>query len=74
MPDFKLEAPFQPTGDQPQAIAKLLDGLGRGLRFQTLLGATGTGKTMTAASVIEKHQRPTLVLCHNKTLAAQLYS
>ena len=74
MPDFKLEAPFQPTGDQPQAIAKLLDGLGRGLKFQTLLGATGTGKTMTAASVIEKLQRPTLVLCHNKTLAAQLYS
>src|SRR4051794_27005787 len=74
MPDFKLEAPFQPTGDQPQAIDKLLDGLGRGLKFQTLLGATGTGKTMTAASVIEKHQRPTLVLCHNKTLAAQLYS
>jgi len=74
MPDFKLEAPFQPTGDQPQAIDKLVDGLGRGLKFQTLLGATGTGKTMTAASVIEKHQRPTLVLCHNKTLAAQLYS
>ncbi len=74
MPDFKLEAPFQPTGDQPQAIEKLLDGLGRGLKFQTLLGATGTGKTMTAASVIAKHQRPTLVLCHNKTLAAQLYS
>jgi excinuclease ABC subunit B len=74
MPDFKLEAPFQPTGDQPQAIDKLVDGLGRGLKFQTLLGATGTGKTMTAASVIAKHQRPTLVLCHNKTLAAQLYS
>jgi excinuclease ABC subunit B len=74
MPDFKLEAPFQPTGDQPNAIAKLTDGLGKGLKFQTLLGATGTGKTMTAASVIEKHQRPTLVLCHNKTLAAQLYS
>ena len=74
MPDFKLEAPFKPTGDQPQAIAKLTEGLGKGLKFQTLLGATGTGKTMTAASVIEKHQRPTLVLCHNKTLAAQLYS
>ncbi len=74
MPDFRLEAPFQPTGDQPQAIEKLVDGLGRGLKFQTLLGATGTGKTMTAASVIAKHQRPTLVLCHNKTLAAQLYS
>ena len=74
MPDFKLEAPFQPTGDQPQAIAKLTEGLGKGLKFQTLLGATGTGKTMTAASVIEKAQKPTLVLCHNKTLAAQLYS
>ena len=74
MPDFKLEAPFQPTGDQPQAIVKLVDGLGRGLKFQTLLGATGTGKTMTAASVIAQVQRPTLVLCHNKTLAAQLYS
>ena len=74
MPDFKLEAPFQPTGDQPQAIEKLTDGLTKGLKFQTLLGATGTGKTMTAASVIARHQRPTLVLCHNKTLAAQLYS
>jgi excinuclease ABC subunit B len=74
MPDFRLEAPFQPTGDQPQAIEKLVDGLGRGLKFQTLLGATGTGKTMTAASVIERVNKPTLVLCHNKTLAAQLYS
>ena len=74
MPDFRLEAPFQPTGDQPQAIERLVDGLGRGLKFQTLLGATGTGKTMTAASVIEKAKKPTLVLCHNKTLAAQLYS
>src|SRR3954471_16746976 len=74
MPDFKLEAPFRPTGDQPHAIAKLTEGLGKGLKFQTLLGATGTGKTMTAASVIEKHQRPTLVLWHNKTLAAQLDS
>ncbi len=74
MPDFKLEAPFQPTGDQPQAIERLTAGLNKGLKFQTLLGATGTGKTMTAASVIAQHQRPTLVLCHNKTLAAQLYS
>ena len=74
MPDFKLEAPFRPTGDQPQAIEKLVDGVGRGLQFQTLLGATGTGKTMTAASVIEQVKKPTLVLCHNKTLAAQLYS
>jgi excinuclease ABC subunit B len=74
MPDFRLEAPFQPTGDQPQAIEKLTSGLTMGLKFQTLLGATGTGKTMTAASVIQNAQRPTLVLCHNKTLAAQLYS
>jgi excinuclease ABC subunit B len=74
MPDFRLVAPFQPTGDQPQAIDRLSDGLARGLRHQTLLGATGTGKTYTLASVIAQHQRPTLVLAHNKTLAAQLYS
>ena len=74
MPDFKMVADFQPTGDQPQAIEKLADGLARGLQHQTLLGATGTGKTATLAWVIEKHQRPTLVLAHNKTLAAQLYS
>src|ERR671917_706573 len=74
MPDFRLVAPFQPTGDQPAAIEKLAAGLGEGRRFQTLLGATGTGKTMTIASVIEKHQKPTLVLAHNKTLAAQLYA
>ncbi|HVM30291.1 MAG TPA: excinuclease ABC subunit UvrB [Candidatus Limnocylindrales bacterium] len=74
MPDFRLEAPFQPTGDQPQAIEKLVDGLGRGLKFQTLLGATGTGKTYTIAQTIARHNRPTLVLAHNKTLAAQLYS
>src|SRR5688572_17428943 len=74
MPDFRLVAPFQPTGDQPAAIDKLAAGLVEGRRFQTLLGATGTGKTMTMASVIEKHQKPTLVLAHNKTLAAQLYA
>jgi excinuclease ABC subunit B len=74
MPDFRLEAPFQPTGDQPKAIEKLVDGLARGQRFQTLLGATGTGKTYTIAQAIAHHQRPTLVLAHNKTLAAQLYS
>src|SRR6266446_2964472 len=74
MPDFRFVAPFQPTGDQPQAIDKLVDGLGRGLRHQTLLGATGTGKTFTIASVIDKVNRPTLVLAHNKTLAAQLYA
>jgi excinuclease ABC subunit B len=74
VPPFKLIAPFEPTGDQPQAIDRLADGLGRGLRHQTLVGATGTGKTMVAASVIERYQKPTLVLSHNKTLAAQLYS
>ena len=74
MPDFRLVADFKPTGDQPAAIERLSDGLARGLRNQTLLGATGTGKTFAIASVIEKHQKPTLVLAHNKTLAAQLYS
>src|SRR6187455_3850219 len=74
MPDFKLVAPFQPTGDQPAAIERLTDGLAKGNKFQTLLGVTGSGKSYTIANVIEKHQRPTLVLCHNKTLAAQLYS
>jgi excinuclease ABC subunit B len=74
VPDFKLVAPFEPTGDQPAAIDRLADGLARGLRHQTLLGATGTGKTYTLAQVIARHGRPTLVLAHNKTLAAQLYS
>jgi excinuclease ABC subunit B len=74
MPDFRLEAPFQPTGDQPQAIDRLVDGLARGLRHQVLLGVTGSGKSYTAAAVIARHQRPTLILAHNKTLAAQLYS
>ena len=74
MPDFRLVAPFQPTGDQPAAIERLTDGLGRGLRGQTLLGATGTGKTFVMAETIVRHQKPTLVLAHNKTLAAQLYS
>ena len=69
---FKVESPFQPTGDQPQAIEKLADGLENGLVAQVLLGATGTGKTYTIAKVIEKIQRPTLVIAHNKTLAAQL--
>jgi len=70
---FELEAPFAPAGDQPRAIAELSAGLARGDRFQTLLGVTGSGKTMTAANVIARHGRPTLVLSHNKTLAAQLY-
>jgi excinuclease ABC subunit B len=74
VPDFRLVAPFEPTGDQPQAIDKLSDALGRGVRHQTLLGATGTGKTHTIARVIERHKKPTLVLAHNKTLAAQLYA
>ena len=70
--DFKLHAPFQPTGDQPQAIEKLAAGVNMGLDEQVLLGVTGSGKTFTMASVIEKINRPTLVLAHNKTLAAQL--
>jgi excinuclease ABC subunit B len=74
MPDLKLVAPFEPTGDQPQAIERLVDGLRGGLRHQVLLGATGTGKTATLAWAIEQVNRPTLVLAHNKTLAAQLYA
>ena len=74
MPEFKLVSPFQPTGDQPQAIAQLTEGINAGYRFQTLLGATGTGKTYAIAKVIENVQKPTLVIAHNKTLAAQLYS
>ena len=72
MPDFKIVSDFKPTGDQPQAIEKLVDGLRRGLKHQTLLGVTGSGKTFTMANIIEKVQRPTLVMSHNKTLAAQL--
>jgi excinuclease ABC subunit B len=69
---FDIRTPWQPTADQPKAIAQLFDGLQKGLRYQTLLGATGTGKTMTVANAIAKYQKPTLVLAHNKTLAAQL--
>lgn len=72
MTQFNLQAPFQPTGDQPQAIAKLASSIQSGHRYQTLLGATGTGKTFSVAAVIEKIGKPTLVLAHNKTLAAQL--
>ncbi len=72
MAQFQIQAPFQPTGDQPKAIQQLTQSLQSGDRFQTLLGATGTGKTFTIASVIEKVGKPTLVLAHNKTLAAQL--
>ncbi|MDR0812035.1 MAG: DEAD/DEAH box helicase family protein, partial [Paludibacter sp.] len=71
---FNLTSPYRPTGDQPEAIAQLVDGLNSAVPYQTLLGVTGSGKTFTIANVIEQTQRPTLVLSHNKTLAAQLYS
>ncbi len=74
MPNFQLVTDLKPTGDQPQAIEKVVEGLRQGHRHQTLLGATGTGKTNVMAWVIEQVQRPTLVMAHNKTLAAQLYS
>ncbi|MCP4358806.1 MAG: excinuclease ABC subunit UvrB [Chloroflexi bacterium] len=74
MPKFELVSDFRPMGDQPQAIEKLIAGLEDDGRFQTLLGATGTGKTFTIANIIQQTQRPTLVMAHNKTLAAQLYS
>ena len=70
---FNLTSDFIPTGDQPEAIRQLVDGLERGMPFQTLLGVTGSGKTFTIANVIEKVKRPALVLSHNKTLAAQLF-
>jgi excinuclease ABC subunit B len=70
---FKVHAPFEPAGDQPVAIAKLIEGVKAGLRSQTLLGVTGSGKTFTMAHVIEAMQRPTIIMAHNKTLAAQLY-
>jgi len=74
MSEFKLQAPFKPTGDQPQAIEKLVEGIDSGLQHQTLLGVTGSGKTFSVANVIEAVQKPTLVISHNKTLAAQLAS
>ncbi len=74
MPDFEIAAPFEPTGDQPVAIAQLVEGLRAGAKHQVLLGATGTGKTASISWVIEQIRKPTLVLAHNKTLAAQLYS
>ncbi|MBN1175676.1 excinuclease ABC subunit UvrB [Candidatus Woesearchaeota archaeon] len=74
MSDFKLVSPFKPAGDQPQAIKKLAEGLKKDFPIQTLLGVTGSGKTFTMAGVIEKYNRPTLVLAHNKTLAFQLYT
>ena len=72
-PEFRLQADYQPAGDQPAAIDALAGGLADGLAHQTLLGVTGSGKTYTIANVIQRLQRPTLVLAPNKTLAAQLY-
>ena len=72
--DFKLHSEFKPTGDQPEAIKQLTEGLDSEEKFQTLLGVTGSGKTFTIANVVERTNKPTLVLAHNKTLAAQLYS
>jgi excinuclease ABC subunit B len=74
MTEFQVVSDFKPTGDQPEAIEKLVEGLGQGYQHQTLLGATGTGKTYSIAKVVEQVQRPTLVMAHNKTLAAQLYA
>ncbi len=74
MPQFEIVSDFRMTGDQPQAVDKLVDGLNNGFRHQTLLGVTGSGKTFTMANAIARVQRPTLVICHNKTLAAQLYT
>src|SRR3989339_1297722 len=74
MNKFILKSKFEPTGDQPQAIQKLVSGLKKGYHDQTLLGITGSGKTFTMAKIIEKVQRPTLIISHNKTLAAQLYN
>lgn len=72
--EFQIKEPFKPSGDQPEAIDKLADGVRKGLKSQVLLGATGTGKTFTVAEVIQRVQKPTLVIAHNKTLAAQLAS
>ena len=72
--DFPLNAPFQPLGDQPEAISQLVEGVRQGMRHQVLLGATGTGKTFTIASIIQQLQMPALIMAHNKTLAAQLYA
>ena len=71
---FKLHSEYKPTGDQPQAIDKIVKGIEEGKKFQTLLGVTGSGKTFTMANVIARINKPTLVLAHNKTLAGQLYS
>ncbi len=71
--EFKLTSEFKPTGDQPEAIAQLVEGVNNGEESQVLLGVTGSGKTFTMANVIQETGRPSLILCHNKTLAAQLY-
>ena len=71
--DFKLHSEYKPTGDQPTAIEKLVEGINVGEKYQTLLGVTGSGKTFTVANVVESVQRPTIVMAHNKTLAAQLF-
>src|SRR5258707_6704649 len=71
---FELVSPYEPAGDQPQAIEKLSEGLSAGVKHQTLQGVTGSGKTFTVANVIRNFNKPTLVISHNKTLAAQLYS
>ena len=73
MDRFILKAPYKPTGDQPQAIEQLVKGFKEGNQFETLLGVTGSGKTFTMANVIQALNKPTLILAHNKTLAAQLY-
>ena len=73
MNKFELTSAYQPTGDQPEAIAQLTEGVREGLPAQTLLGVTGSGKTFTMANVIQQINKPTLVIAHNKTLAAQLY-
>ena len=74
MDHFELVSEYQPTGDQPQAIEQLVKGFKEGNQFETLLGVTGSGKTFTMANVIQQLNKPTLVIAHNKTLAAQLYS
>lgn len=74
MSDFKLNAPYQPMGDQPRAIEELIAGFKAGSQFQTLKGVTGSGKTFTMANIIQALNKPTLVVTHNKTLAGQLYS
>src|SRR5690554_1454197 len=74
MDEFKLVSGYKPAGDQPKAIKELVEGIKRGEKFQTLLGATGTGKTFTISNVIKEVNKPTLVIAHNKTLAGQLYS